>query len=165
MTKNVTICFRTNDGLRKALEKVSEQERRSVSSTIENILYAYLKDGKALKQAKEEKRRYPRKALDAPALISGLTSDSKDLSAGMVSNLSLGGLQVSIPSSHQYEIKEDRENARITVVFTLPQSKKPLSVQCAPQHVNNIDGETIIGASFCDSDFACYQTIQNHLIN
>ena len=92
MTKNVTICFRTNDGLRKTLEKISEQGRRSVSSTIENILYAYLKDGKALKQAKEERRRYPRKVSDAPALISGLSPDNKELSAGIVSNISLGGL-------------------------------------------------------------------------
>jgi hypothetical protein len=165
MTKNITICFRTSDGLRKALEKISEQERRSVSSTIENILYAYLKDGKALKQAKEERRRYPRKALDAPALISGLTPDSKDLSAGIVSNISLGGLQVSIPSNYQYELEEEKENARISIVFTVPQSKKPLSVQCVPQHVSCIGGETNIGASFCDSDFACYQTIQNYLIN
>ncbi len=165
MTKNVTICFRTSDGLRKALEKVSEQERRSVSSTIENILYAYLKDGKAMKQAKEERRRYPRKVLDAPALVSGLTPDNKDLSAGIVSNLSLGGLQVSIPSNYQYEMREDRENARISVVFTLPQSKKPLSVQCVPQHVNHDDGETHVGVSFCDTDFGCYQTIQDFLIN
>ena len=165
MTKNVTICFRTNDGLRKALEKVSEQERRSVSSTIENILYAYLKDGKSLNRAKEERRRYPRKALDAPALISGLTANSKDLSAGMVANLSLGGLLVTIPSGYQYEITEDKEDARISVVFTLPQSKKPLSVQCVPQHVNQVDSETNIGLSFCDTDFGCYQTIQNFLIN
>jgi hypothetical protein len=165
MTKNVTICFRTNDILRKALEKISEKEGRSVSSTIEKVLYAYLEDGKALKLTKEEKRKYPRKVADAPALISGLTPESKDLNAGIVSNISLGGLQVSISSSYQYEIKENKENARISVVFTLPQSRKPLTVQCVSQHVHCIDGKTNIGASFCDSDFGCYQTIQNYLIN
>ena len=165
MTKNVTICFRTNDDLRKAFKKISQQERRSISSVIENILYAHLKDGKALGQAKEEKRRYPRKALDAPALISELTPDSEDLIAGIISNMSIGGLQISIPSSYQYEIKEDTENTRISVVFTLPENKKPLTVQCVPQHVERSNDETAIGASFCDSDFASYQAIQSYLLN
>ncbi len=165
MAKNCALCFRTNNDLRKALEKISKQEKGSLSSTIENILYAYLRDGEALKQAKEERRRYPRKTVDASALISGLAPDSKDLAAGIVLNISLGGLQVSIPSSYHYEIKEDKETARISVIFTLPQSKKALSVKCVPRHLERNNGETNIGASFCDSDFMSYQVIQGYLIN
>jgi hypothetical protein len=165
MTKNVTICFRTGDDLRKSLEKISAQERRSLSSLIENILVEYLDDEKQIKQIKEEKRRFPRKAVDAPALISGVVPDSEDLSAGVVSNLSISGLQISIPATLPFELKESGENARISVVFTLPETRKPLSVECIPQYVNNMNGETNIGASFCDSDFTSYQVIQNYLIN
>jgi hypothetical protein len=165
MIKNITICFRTNDDLRKALAKISEQERRSLSSMIENILLEYLEEGKALKRTKEEKRRFPRRPLEAPALIRGLTPDSKDVSAGIVLNMSIGGLQISIPSSYQYEIRGDQESATFSVVFTLPEGRRPLTVQCAPLHATSINGETNIGASFCDSDFTSYQAIQNYLIN
>jgi hypothetical protein len=165
MTKNITICFRTNDDLRKALEKISEKERRSLSSMIENILLEYLEDEKALKRTNEEKRRFPRKPVEAPALIRGLTPDAKDVSAGIILNMSIGGLEISIPSNYECEIREDQENAKFSVVFTLPQSKRPLTVQCALQHARSIDGETNIGASFCDSDFTSYQAIQNYLIN
>jgi len=41
MSKNFTICFRTSKKLRKALEKIAADERRSISSTIENIIYKY----------------------------------------------------------------------------------------------------------------------------
>jgi hypothetical protein len=165
MTKNITICFRTNDDLRKALEKVSAQERRSLSSVIENVLYAYLRDGKALNRAKDEKRRFPRKPVGAPALVRGLAPDREDPIAGMILNMSIGGLQVSIPSSYQYELKGDREDARFSVLFTLPENKRPLTVHCVPHHVQPVNGETNIGASFCDSDFASYQAIQSYLLN
>jgi hypothetical protein len=165
MTKNITICFRTNDDLRRALAKTSKQERRSLSSMIENILIEYLEDEKAFSRTKEEKRRFPRKPLEAPALIRGLTPDGKDVSAGIVLNMSIGGLQVSIPSNYECQISEDQENAKFSVVFTLPESKRPLTVQCALQHASSINGDTNIGASFCDSDFTSYQAIQNYLIN
>ncbi len=40
--RDTVICFRTSDDLRKALEKVSETDRRSLSSVIEHILYDYV---------------------------------------------------------------------------------------------------------------------------
>ena len=165
MTKNVTICFRTSDDLRKSLEKISVQDRRSLSSLIENILVEHLEDEKALKQIKEERRRFPRKAVGAPALISGVVPNGENLSAGVVSNLSISGLQIVVPDMLPFELKENGENARISIVFTLPQTRKPLSVECIAQYTNSMNGETNIGASFCDSDFTSYQAIQNYVIN
>ncbi len=165
MTKNITICFRTSDNLRKTLERVSKQERRSVSSMIENILHDYLRNERSALQIPDEKRRYRRKTVGAPALISGLTPNDNGPSAGMVVDLSLGGLQLSVANTFKPEITEDKENAPISVVFTLPESKKPLTVRCVPHHINHAENETNIGASFCDCDFTSYQAIQSCLIN
>ena len=165
MTKNVTICFRTSEDLRKSLEKISAHERRSLSSLIENILIERLEDERALKQVKEERRRFPRKAVGAPALIRGITPDSTSMSAGVVSNLSVSGLQISIPTAIPFELKGGEENARISIVFTLPETRKPLTVECIPQYANSINGETNIGALFSDSDFTSYQAIQNYVIS
>ena len=40
--RDITICFRTSEDLRKELERISTSERRSLSSLIENILYDYM---------------------------------------------------------------------------------------------------------------------------
>ncbi len=86
--RDTVICFRTSDDLRKALEKVSETDRRSLSSVIENILYDYV-ERREPKGVGEEKRRYPRKKISAPALVTDLDGV---VHAGMVNDISLGGL-------------------------------------------------------------------------
>ncbi len=153
--RDTVICFRTSDDLRKALEKVSELERRSLSSVIENVLYDYVK----LREPKgvdEEKRRYPRKKVSAPALVTDLDGV---VHAGMVNNVSLGGLHISVPDNFHVELRED---STISVVFTLPQSEKPLTMQCVPRYVH-ANGQINIGASLVDTDFHSYQTLQNYI--
>jgi hypothetical protein len=165
MGKDVTICFRTTEALRKALEKISNEDRRSVSSTIENVLYQFLEKGRELRSIQGEKRRFPRKKIAAPALIREVGSDQTPPLPGVVLDISLGGLQISVPDTYHIEIEEDKRNARISIVFTLPEVKKSLIMQCVPEHVVRSDGETTIGASFADTDFISYQTLQNYLIS
>ena len=165
MGKDVTICFRTTETLRKALERISIEDRRSVSSTIENVLYQFLEKGKELRNLQGEKRRFPRRKIAAPALIHGVGSDQTSPFPGVVLDISLGGLQISVPEDYQIEMKEDEKNARISIIFTLPEAKKSLIMQCVPQHVVRSNNETTIGASFADTDFVSYQTLQNYLIN
>ncbi len=153
--RDTVICFRTSDDLRKALEKVSETDRRSLSSVIENILYDYV-ERREPKGVGEEKRRYPRKKISAPALVTDLDGV---VHAGMVNDISLGGLHLSVPNSFQQEMRED---SKISVVFTLPMSEKPLTVQCAPRHTHS-NGLMNIGASLVDTDFHSYRTLQNYL--
>lgn len=39
MNKKATICFRTNEELKRALERLAKAQRRSLSSIIDNILH------------------------------------------------------------------------------------------------------------------------------
>ena len=149
------ICFRTSDNLRKALEKVSESEKRSLSSIIENVLYDYVKSREP-KGIAEEKRRYPRKKVSAPALITDLDGV---VHAGLVNNISLGGLHISVPSNFHVELQDD---STMSVVFTLPQSEKPLTTQCAPRYVH-ANGQINIGSSLVDTDFHSYQALQDYM--
>ena len=154
--RDTVICFRTSDELRKALEKVSFADRRSLSSVIENILYDYVERKQPVRVG-EEKRRYPRKRVSAPALV---TSIDGTVHAGMVNDLSLGGINFSVPNNFQ---QEEGDDSKISLVFTLPQSEKPLSMQCAARHVRT-NGQMNIGASLVDTDFQSYRTLQNYLI-
>ncbi|MCX5813131.1 MAG: PilZ domain-containing protein [Proteobacteria bacterium] len=168
MGKNITICFRTSEDLRNELKKISKEERRTLSSTIETIIYQYLQNGKKDQNMNEEKRRYPRKQVSLPALVSKPGSNDHTIQAGIVLDLSLNGIQVSIPNNYKYSIQENAENGdtpKISIIFTLPDSKKLLTMQCTPRHVYNSKDETNIGANFVDTDFAGCQTLQSYLIN
>jgi hypothetical protein len=165
MNKNVLICFRASSTLRSSLEKIAGEHRRSVSSTIENILYRFLEERRGTINPEEEKRRYPRKKIASPALVSRQGQGFETPQAAIVLDVSLGGLQISIPSTYQLEATEDKEHGRISIAFTLPAAKHALTIQCVPKHVYHSDGEITVGASFIDTDFASYQTLQNYLIN
>jgi hypothetical protein len=161
MKKGTTICFRTSADIRNELEKTAEKEDRSVSSLIEKILCKYLENKRDLKKAVEDKRQYARKKVTVPSLISGLRGGSLNPTAATVNDISLGGLSISIPSDYEFEIIEDKENSRISIVFTLPGVKRSITTQCVPKHWYRSDGETIVGASFFDVDFSGYKAIQD----
>ena len=155
--KNAVICFRINKDLRRVLEKISEVDRRSLSATIENILYAYAEQ-RGTEVVKEERRRYPRKSIAVPALVSG---PDGAVYGGMVNDVSLGGLRVSVPEDHECQIGE---GFRISVVFAVPESDRPLTMQCVPRHVRS-DGRKSIGASVVDGECKGYEILSNHLAN
>ena len=156
MSRDTVICFRTSEELRKALEKISGEERRSLSSCIENILYAHIEEREP-KGVDKEKRRYPRKRISAPALVRGLDGA---VHAGMLHDISLGGIQISVPPGFECEVGAD---CTISVVFTLPEGERALTVECLPRHIHS-NGQTTIGASFIDTDFQSYQTLQGHIM-
>jgi len=156
MARGTVICFRTSEALRGVLEKVSQAERRSLSATIENILFAYVQERQA-RGVRAERRRYPRKQISAPALAKG---PDGVLHAGMVHDLALGGVRLSLPPDFRCDLRDD---FRMSLVFTLPESTRPLAMQCIPRHLRAGD-QTTIGASFVDTDFPSYQILQNQLV-
>jgi c-di-GMP-binding flagellar brake protein YcgR len=111
-----------------------------------------------------EKRRHPRKTVSLPALVSGCGSEDKALlQTASVVDISLGGLQILIPSAYEFKTQEHGKDARMTITFTLPEGKKPLSIECVPRRVFRSDRETKIGASLVDTDVEIYQTLQDYL--
>jgi hypothetical protein len=153
--RDTGICFRTSEDLRKALEKISVMDRRTLSSVVENILYDYIKQREP-KAVAEEKRRYPRIKISAPALVSGLNGA---VHAGVVNDISLGGINLSVPTSFPHDM---RPNSKISVVFTLRMSEKPLTMQCSLRHIR-LDDQKSIGASLIDTDFHSYRILQDYL--
>ncbi len=154
--RDKTICFRTSEGLHEALKKLSAMERRTLSSVVENILYDYIKQREP-KAVAQEKRRYPRIRISAPALVSGVNGA---VHAGMVNDISLGGINLSLPTSFPHDM---RPNSKISVVFTLRTSEKPLTMECSLRHIGPDDRKSI-GASLIDADFHSYRILQDYLM-
>lgn len=164
MKKGITICFRTSEELRDVLKKISAEDRRSMSTTIETIIFEHLAARTEIKEIKDEKRRYPRKQVSIPALVQKPHSDDKQFQAGIIIDLSLTGVRISVPREQGYEIRENKETSRIEIIFPLSDSKRPLAMQCMPRTVVEANDEVKIGASFVDSDFLSIQALQNYLI-
>ena len=96
---------------------------------IENVLYDYIELRKP-KGGTEEKRRYPRKNVSAPALVTDLEGV---VHAGMINNISLGGIH--IPSANNFQ-QEMRKNARYPSYSPCLKPKSPPS--CNARRVTSV---------------------------
>lgn len=164
MMKHTTICFRTSKDIRFALETIAKNERQSLSSVIESILFRHLKETKALKAIGTERRRHDRKKVFVPALICKSNQDKKDFETGVIIDISLDGLRISVPKGTQLEIKSEGASSTIDVIFTLPVATQPLHMKCQAQWASDAASEVNIGATIVDSNFNSYRTLQNHLM-
>jgi hypothetical protein len=159
--KGVTVCFRTSEELRSALEKAAHQDRRSLSSAIELILTDYLEKNHEF-SGKAERRRYVRKQVLIPAHVKSIDSEKKEHEA-VILDISLSGLRVSLPKNSMPEIYEGAKTSAFETLFMLPQEEKSIRMVCRPERVVPVNGSIHVGASFVDSDFMHYRQLQQYL--
>ena len=76
-----------------------------------------------------------------------------------------GGLQILITRTYEVKKEGDGEASRITITFALPECKKPITIECVPQHVFRSDQEIKIGVSLVDTGVEMYQSLQNYLMS
>ncbi len=162
MKKEVTICFRTSEELRGALEKAAREDRRSLSSAIELILTDYLEKNHEFPHQKD-RRRFGRKQVSIPAHVKGIDPDKLEHDA-VILDISLSGLRVSLPKELMQEIYEGEKESMFETWFVLPQEQKSIRLVCRPQRVVPVNGNIHVGASFVDSDFTNYQQLQQYLV-
>jgi len=159
MKKDVTICFRTSEDLRISLEKIATVQRRSLSSIIETVLYGYVDEKMELKNGKNEKRGYTRKEVSLPAFIYKRESKESTLQTGIIFNLSLGGLRISIPMD--YDVEREGE---FDTIFTIPNEKTPIKMRCTIKRALDCTDDTReVAATFIGGDFPGYQKLHKFL--
>ncbi len=164
MKKDSLVCFRLSKNLRESLARVARQEKRSLSSMIEIILANHLKEKKALKGVKEESRQYPRKAVSVPAFVNQNNTEETKLHTGAITDISLGGVSISIPRDITYEMSFDPQKTRFEIIFTLPNENRPIRMTCESRRVVDSEEGIHVGASFIDADFQSYKTLQTYLM-
>ena len=163
MKKENSICFRASKDLHDSLLQVSREDRRSLSSTIANILSDYLNKRKVpTKETKQEKRQYPREVLSVPVVINQLGKEQVGLAA--ITEISLGGLKILFPKELENRLMIDGQGSKFEVVFNLPSNNKPIRLSCESRNVVDSNDCFQIGASFIDADFQNYKALQSYLI-
>jgi hypothetical protein len=164
MKKEHTICFHTSKNVREYLEKIAEEECKSLSSIVGDIIYHYMKEKKALNGPKQERRAFTRKKVSLPASIHEVGSKTRELKRGTIRNISLGGLLISVPNKSKLETSADIQINEFHIFFTLPGSQRPIILTGRPQRVFGSEEQIQVGAAFLDSDFQDFQILHKYLI-
>jgi hypothetical protein len=162
MTKESLMSFRVSKDLHESLSQVAKEDRRSLSSTIEIALTNYLKERNAFQGAEAEKRQYPRRALSVPAVIN--QQETGKMGIGAITDISLGGVRVSISRDFKQQILIDSQGSRFEIVFNLPSKNKPIRLSCESKRVVDAEDSIDVGAAFIDAEFKSYKTLQTYLM-
>jgi len=163
MKKDKSICFRVSGEVHDGLARVSREERRSLSSTIEIILSDYLNKRKSSTvESRQEKRQYPREILSVPAVI--IQADNEQECIVDITELSMGGLKISLAKDLEDQLRIEGQDARFEVVFNLPSSSKPIRLACEPKRVVNHENGVHIGAAFINADNHNSKALRSYLM-
>ncbi len=111
-----------------------------------------------------ERRRHSRKAILAPTLIKKYDLVKTMLCTGAITNISLGGVRITIPKDVKCEISLDPQTAKFEIVFALPNEKRPICLACESRRVVKSEESIHIGAAFIDADLQSYKVLQTYLI-
>jgi c-di-GMP-binding flagellar brake protein YcgR len=165
MRKELSICFRTTENIKKPLEQIAKKSRKSVSSVLDNIIYNYLGENKSLKVLQKERREFPRKKVHLPALFHDASTQSGDIKTCTVLDISLGGLLVSVPLGSKLEItKKNGQAIKFEIILPLPESFQPIEITCQSQRISKTEKDVRVGADFVDTNFQSCQILQKYLI-
>jgi len=162
MTREDIICFRTSRHLHESLMKAAKKDRRSLSSMIEAVLQNYLKEREEFRDAADEKRQHPRKALCVPAVIH--QSDQQNMAVGAIEDISLSGVRIVLLKDFKQWTPVDSHGTKFEIVFNVPAENKPIRISCESARIVDEEDNLHIGAFFVDADFRSYRALQNHII-
>ena len=109
----------------------------------------------------QERRRSKRIQVVIPALIGEAHSDPRDFDTGTVLDISLGGINFSVPKGTTIELSTDANTNEISVIFTLPNNHWRTNVICRPQRVFESAHKVKIGATVVNPDIFFTKALQN----
>ena len=164
MNKKATICFQTSSEVKSALETIAEEEQHTLSSIVEAIVFQYLRSKRGFQGIIKNRRQCNRKKVSLKAFIGDPRWHSRDFVEGTVLDISLGGIQFSIPKGTKVEILASDTVTEYSVIFTLPNNIWKTNVKCRSKRVVESEKAIQVGAAFVSPDFSTCSTLQKYLI-
>ncbi|MFW5722425.1 MAG: PilZ domain-containing protein [Desulfohalobiaceae bacterium] len=165
MRKDSIISFRISSDTRRALKDKAKQEHRSVSSLLEVMIEKYLCDGHQPASRDSERRRFPRRSFQSPALVEAKTAqDRRCYLAGTIQDISLNGLKVVFPYGEPVNFLREDTNGTFDIILRVPGSHRPVNLTCDVRRLHDTGEEYQIGAEISNAEFQSYQAMQNYLM-
>jgi hypothetical protein len=164
MEQDIIVGFQTTSEISNALDKIAEDEKKSVSEVVNNIINRYLKDGDELKWTKQNHRRFERKKVDLTGYIGDPRWQRQDFKAVTILDISIGGIKFAFPKGTKLGIEKDSETHKFIIIFRLPNHPWPINVQIAPQRIFESTEDVQVGAALVNPDFNAYSVLQQYMI-
>lgn len=163
MTKDIMISFRTTEELNTSLKSLAKKNQSSLSAFIDSILQEYLESQAGQESLQQDRRKFPRQHEAIPAIISGCNGSKKLFHASKITNLSLGGISLTVPKDDLTDKFVNDKLGEFELVFALPQEEKAIMIQCRTKRILQDMDSYQVGASFDDTDLKSYQALQGYL--
>jgi hypothetical protein len=112
----------------------------------------------------QEKRQYPRVNTSVPAYIIKGDSRKEKINIGLIKNISLGGVRISIPKALKYKALAGPHATELEIIVVLPVEAEPIQLKCKPRRVTYSQDNIDVGASLVDVDFRSYEALRNYLM-
>jgi hypothetical protein len=119
------------------------------------------KDGTSITSTGQDRRKSERRQVALPAFIGDAHSNPRDFETGTVLDISLGGIQFSIPKGTTVELNTDADTNEISVLFTLPNNHWRTNVICRPRRVSESEHKVQIGATVLNPDIFLAKALHN----
>jgi hypothetical protein len=164
MKKDSLICFRVCRHVQEAMVNVSLEEREALSSIVNVVLSNYLQMREMIKKTDFERRSHERKAFLTPALIKHYGPKGTKLNTAVITDISLGGVQVTILKDSQPEVPSAPLTLKFEIVFTLPNDNNPIYMTCESRRVVDSQNNIRVGAAFTGDESDSHKKLQTYLM-
>ena len=164
MKKDSLVCFRVSGNVQESMVKISLEERQTLSSIVNIVLTNYLQMREAVKKTDFERRNHQRKAFLTPALIKHYGPKGTILNTTVITDISLGGVQVTILKDTQPEVSSAPLTLKFEIVFTLPNDNIPIYMTCEPRRVVDSPNNIRVGAAFTNDESDSHKKLQTYLM-
>lgn len=164
MKKDSLICFRVCRHVQEAMVNVSIEEREALSSIVNVVLSNYLQMREMIKKTDFERRSHERKAFLTPALIKHFGPKGTKLNTAVITDISLGGVQVTILKDARHEMTSAPLTLKFEIVFSLPNDDSPVYMTCEPRRIVDSPNSVRVGAAFTSDESDSHKKLQTYLM-
>ncbi|NTW16221.1 MAG: PilZ domain-containing protein [Syntrophaceae bacterium] len=164
MKNDSLICFRVSRHVQEAMVNVSSEEREALSSIVNVVLSNYLQMREMIKKTDFERRSHTRKAFLTPALIKHFDPRGTKLNTALITDISLGGVQVTILKDARNDMSSAPLTLKFEIVFSLPHDNSPVYMTCEPRRIIDSPNSVRVGAAFTGGESESHKKLQAYLM-
>jgi acyl-CoA thioesterase FadM len=111
-----------------------------------------------------EKRHHQRKTVHIPTLINKMNKDWKSYHPGIIQDISLTGLRLTISKNSGYTFNIEDGGTTLDIIIALPDETAPFKIKCRSYRFMDNDDAIDVGAAFVDLNSTNRQLLQKHLM-
>jgi hypothetical protein len=86
------------------------------------------------------------------------------LNTALITDISLGGVQVTILKDARNEMSSAPRTLKFEIVFSLPHDNSPVCMTCEPRRVIDSPNSVRVGAAFIGDDSESHKKLQTYLM-